>query len=53
MLDRSPFSLAHANYEGFEYASLPTTSDAMRKTLLNFAIVGGGRRYLPYSKICR
>jgi NADH dehydrogenase FAD-containing subunit len=29
---------------GFETASLPTTSEALRDRLLNFAIVGGGRK---------
>jgi NADH dehydrogenase FAD-containing subunit len=28
---------------GFETASLPSTSDTLRKQLLNFAVVGGGR----------
>ncbi|KAK6508753.1 hypothetical protein TWF506_010830 [Arthrobotrys conoides] len=30
------------NFLGFETASLPTTSEYLRKNLLNFAIVGGG-----------
>lgn len=30
---------------GFETASLPTTSETLRKHLLNFAVVGGGRKY--------
>lgn len=30
----------------FETASLPTTSEEMKKCLLNFAIVGGGREFL-------
>ena len=29
---------------GFETAALPTSSEEFRKTLLNFAIVGGGRK---------
>lgn len=28
---------------GFEIASLPTTTVQMKKDLLNFAVVGGGR----------
>lgn len=35
----------HTNEIGFETASLPTTSSALRDQLLNFAIVGGGREY--------
>lgn len=31
---------------GFETASLPTTSAALQKSLLNFCVVGGGRKYL-------
>lgn len=30
----------------FETASLPTTSEEMRRALLHFAVVGGGREYL-------
>jgi NADH dehydrogenase len=33
----------------FEAAALPTTSDEMRKTLLNFAIVGGGPTGIEFS----
>lgn len=33
----------------FETASLPTTSDEMRKNLLNFAIVGGGPTGIEFS----
>jgi NADH dehydrogenase FAD-containing subunit len=33
----------------FEAAALPTTSDAMKKTLLNFAIVGGGPTGIEYA----
>jgi hypothetical protein len=29
---------------GFETAALPTTPEAVRKRILNFAIVGGGRK---------
>jgi NADH dehydrogenase len=32
----------------FEIAALPTTTDEMRKYLLNFAVVGGGRKYLHH-----
>ena len=35
---------SRANISGFETASLPTTSPELRNTLLNFAIVGGGRK---------
>lgn len=34
----------HVDYIGFETAALPTSSDELRKQLLNFAIVGGGRK---------
>jgi NADH dehydrogenase FAD-containing subunit len=30
----------------FETANLPTTSETMRKNLLNFAVVGGGRMFM-------
>jgi NADH dehydrogenase len=33
----------------FEAAALPTTSDEMRRTLLNFAIVGGGPTGIEFS----
>jgi len=33
----------------FETAALPTTSDEMRKMLLNFAIVGGGPTGIEFS----
>ncbi|KAF2495693.1 FAD/NAD(P)-binding domain-containing protein [Lophium mytilinum] len=33
----------------FETAALPTTTDAMRKNLLNFAIVGGGPTGIEFS----
>ena len=33
----------------FETAALPTTSDAMRKVLLNFAVVGGGPTGIEFS----
>jgi len=36
--------LTCANNTGFETASLPTTSPELRNKLLNFAIVGGGRK---------
>ncbi|KAF2482885.1 pyridine nucleotide-disulfide oxidoreductase-domain-containing protein [Neohortaea acidophila] len=35
--------------ECFETAALPTTSDAMRKHLLNFAVVGGGPTGIEWS----
>jgi NADH dehydrogenase FAD-containing subunit len=38
----------------FETASLPTTSEQMKKYLLNFAVVGGGREsgfWFPYSTL--
>lgn len=38
-----PRYLSHTNSLGFETASLPTTSQATKKALLNFAVVGGGR----------
>jgi NADH dehydrogenase len=31
----------------FETAALPTTTDQMKKNLLNFAVVGGGRMITP------
>lgn len=36
-------------YTCFEMAALPTTSDAMRKQLLNFAVVGGGPTGIEFS----
>lgn len=35
---------------GFETASLPTTSTALKQSLLNFAVVGGGRKYSVTTK---
>lgn len=42
---RLKLNLLTLSNTGFETASLPTTSDALKKQLLNFAIVGGGRKF--------
>ena len=36
-------------YSCFEMAALPTTSDKMRKQLLNFAVIGGGPTGIEFS----
>jgi NADH dehydrogenase FAD-containing subunit len=37
------------NMTGFEMASLPTTSEEMKRQLLNFAVVGGGPTGIEFS----
>jgi NADH dehydrogenase FAD-containing subunit len=47
---QEPISAHITNHmTGFEIASLPTTSEAMKRQLLNFAVVGGGPTGIEFS----
>ena len=49
-ISKHNFGIQLTDFAGFETASCPTTSDKLRKQLLNFAIVGGGRKSLVRQK---